>query len=206
MKHGWLLGLLLMGVSSFAQEAADHKLILIRHAEATNNTENVYNSNPSHKNYKPAPLTERGKLEVKTLAQSLAAQGFDNDNIEAVFVSPLPRAKETADLLAKAGLFAKDKITVDKRLTEWQAGDLEGRTVLAVMSPSMAQQFHAEAQEQVDNRIQDFYRSISKKYPDGNVIAITHAIPAQALITFLTRQVVKLAPGEARVLPLEQSK
>lgn len=189
---------------SLSLHSMEQQLIVIRHGEAGNNIEKVYNSNPENPNYKIFNLTEAGILTTQKTAKDLIAQGFSNDNIAAVFVSPLPRTKQTADILVQQGLVSKDKLILDKRLIESNAGDLEGKPTFPNWKPSFAKEYHAESGEQVKNRIKEFYDSILDQYPQGNIIVVTHALASQDLIELITHQIVKLNPGEAKVVPLRQ--
>lgn len=189
---------------SFSLYATEQQLIVIRHGEAGNNIEKVYNSNPEHPNYKSFNLTEAGIWATQKTAKDLLAEGFSNNNIAAVFVSPLPRTKQTADILVQQGLVSKGKIILDKRLIELNAGDLEGKPTFAEWKSSFAKDYHAESDEQVKNRIKEFYDSILHQYPEGNIIVVTHGLASKDLIELITRQIVNLSPGEAIVVPLRQ--
>jgi broad specificity phosphatase PhoE len=189
---------------SLSLHSMEQQLIVIRHGEAGNNIEKVYNSNPENPKYKIFNLTEAGILTTHKTAKDLIAQGFSNDNIAAVFVSPLPRTKQTADILVQQGLVSKDKIILDKRLIELNAGDLEGKPTFPNWKPSFSLEYHAESEEQVKNRVKEFYDSILSKYPQGNILVVTHALASQDLIELVTHKIVKLNPGEAKVVPLRQ--
>ena len=189
---------------SFSLQSAEQQLIVVRHGEAGNNIEKVYNSNPENPNYKLFNLTETGILATQKTAKDLLAKGFSNNNIVAVFVSPLPRTIQTADILVQQGLVSKDKIILDKRLIELNAGDLEGKPTLAKWEPSFSKDYHAESEEQVKQRVKEFYDYILRQYPQGNIVVVTHALAAQDLLDIATHQTVKLNPGEAKVVPLRQ--
>lgn len=193
-------------VSPASTTATEPRLIIIRHAEATSNVDNVYNTNPENPNYKPAHLTEKGREQAAKTAKELKAQGFNPTNITQVFVSPMPRAMETAEILASQGLFAKDKIVLDKRLTEQQAGDLEGKTQLPNWTDDVAKKNHAETDDDVRARALDFYAFLANNYFVGTTMVITHAKPASQIIEAADHEKVKLAPGEAKVVPLNSSK
>src|SRR3984957_1117391 len=191
--------LLTIFLNAFSLYSLEQQLIVIRHGEAGNNIEKVYNSNPEHPKYKPFNLTETGIQTTQKTAKELLDQGFNNSNIVAVFVSPLPRTIQTADILVQQGLVSKDKIILDKRLIELNAGDLEGKPTFPNWKPSFAKDYHAESEEQVKNRIKEFYDSVLDQYPQGNIIVVTHALPFQdQLIELVTHQIVKLNPGEAK--------
>jgi broad specificity phosphatase PhoE len=189
---------------SLSLYSMEQQLIVIRHGEAGNNIEKVYNSNPEHPNYKILNLTEAGILASQKTAMDLIDRGFSNANIVAVLVSPLPRTKQTADILVQQGLVSKDKIILDKRLIEINAGELEGKPTFPNWKPSFAKDYHAESEEQVKNRIKEFYDSILDQYPQGNIIVVTHALASQDLLELVTHQIVKLNTGEAKVVPLRQ--
>lgn len=191
---------LLLTFSAYAVDASSHNLIIVRHGQATNNVENIYNSDL---NSKPVNLTEKGQAEVKKAAQNLLAQGFNKNNIVAVFASPLPRGVQTAQILAKEGLFPSEMIQQDPRLTEPRAGDLEGKAVLPQWTESVALMHHGETPDQIGRRMRDFYAFIQKNYPSGNVVIVTHGGAAIALISFLKNQEIKLATGEALVIPMK---
>jgi len=199
-----LLFTLFLSVFSFSLYSIEQQLIVIRHGEAGNNVEKVYNSNPENPNYKPFNLTDSGIRAITKTAKDLLAKGFSNNNIAAVFVSPLPRTRQTADILVKQGLVSKDKIIIDKRLTELNAGDLEGKPTFPEWKSSFAKDYHAESEQQVKNRVKEFYDSILRQYPTGNIIVVTHALASQDLIELVTHQVVKLNPGDAKEIPLRQ--
>lgn len=194
--------LLAISLNAFSLYSVEQQLIIIRHGEAGNNIEKVYNSNPKHPNYKAFNLTEAGIKTTQQTAKDLLDQGFNNANIAAVFVSPLPRTIQTADILVQQGLVSKDKLILDKRIIELNAGDLEGKPTFAEWQPSFANEYHAESEEQVKNRVKEFYNSILQKYPQGNIVVVTHGLASHDLIELVTHKDVKLKPGEAKVIPL----
>lgn len=183
--------------------SAEQKLVVMRHGEASNNVDKVYNSNPKHPHYQPAHLTDAGKEAVKKAAKDLSNQGINDNNIAAILTSPLPRAIETAELLSMAGLVSAKKIQIDDRLIELNAGDLEGEPIYPFWKPAFVQEYNAEAQESLEKRVGDFYASIIKKYPTGNIIVITHDFPAENLIEQASGKKQKIAPGEFVVIPIK---
>jgi broad specificity phosphatase PhoE len=202
MKKLFLLFSFLLGAFTTSVDANEQKLIVIRHGEAADNTANIYNSNPDEYGYKTMDLTEKGEQQAQKAAKELQLQGFCNDNIVAVFVSPLPRARQTADQLVKAGLITKDKIILDKRITETQAGDLEGKTQFPAWSAAIAQEHHGETEDQVRSRMFNFYNFLIRDYLKGNIIVVTHGHAGQNLIAIADDQKIKLALGDVKVVPL----
>lgn len=195
----FLLGLC-MSIAPIGSD--EQKLIVIRHGEADNNVSKFYSSNPDNPNYKPSNLTEAGRKAIQATAQSLLSQGINDSNIVAVYVSPLPRTMQTADLLIQQGLFSQNKLHVDKRLTELGAGDLEGKDLFPDWNAFYAKQYHAEMDDQVKIRVRQFYDFLRGQYPAGNIVVITHFAPAQELLDIATHRIIKLNPGQAVVVPL----
>ena len=184
--------------------SAEQKLIVMRHGEAENNVQNVYNSSPTSPHYRVMSLTEKGKHQVQETAAKLKGKGFNNQNIEAVYVSPLPRTRQTAELLAETGLFSKDKIIVDGRLAETQAGELEGKPQVPSMSPATSSQFNFESDTQMKARLQSFYQALLQKHQKGHVLAISHALPSKKLIEIVSEKKANFALGEAMIIPLRK--
>jgi len=199
-----LLSFVLIGNLSGANCESGSQLIVIRHGQSDHNLSSTYNSNPAHAGYVPSHLTEEGKKEALTVAQELLKKGFNNSDIAAVYVSPMPRTQETALELVKACLFDKSKIKIDLRLTEFQAGDLEGKTYIYPWDESYAAQYHTETRAQINERVGSFYEAILSDPPCGAVIVVTHRGIAQSLLQIVTQERKVLETGQAVVVPLAQ--
>lgn len=201
-----LLMLFIFSQSLFALQ--ERHLIILRHGEAEQNITREYNSNPKHPRYKVAHLTDKGREQVKKTAETLLMHGFDNRNISAVYVSPLPRALETAQIVADIGVFSKDKIHVDNRLIETQAGDREGLNKEKLtkdpwlVGPNEAKFYKGESNEDVKKRVLAIYDEIEKKHKEGHVIFITHGMAGMELIDTLTQEKVRLGTAQVYILPL----
>ncbi|WP_128379971.1 histidine phosphatase family protein [Streptomyces cavernae] len=90
-------------------------LLLVRHGETE------WSRSGQHTSYTDLPLTDNGREQARAVAPLI-----DADRIQAVFVSPMNRARQTAEL---AGL--KD-VRVDADLREWDYGGDEGATTAAI--------------------------------------------------------------------------
>tara|TARA_R110002110_G_scaffold271566_3_gene486998 strand:+ start:23274 stop:23837 length:564 start_codon:yes stop_codon:yes gene_type:complete len=177
-------------------------MTIIRHGQADHNVGNFYNSNPKHPNYQPAFLTTLGKEQAAYTGLKLKIQGLHKRNIAAVVASPLPRTKQTAKILAKAGLFSPDKITFDSRVIEVNAGSYEGQPYnpnnLDWEKPTVG----GESRDALRCRMQDFYNDIIAKYPEGDIVIVTHGSPSMQLIDLLTNEVIKLNTADSITLPI----
>ncbi len=208
IKRKLLLSMFIILVTQSVLALQERHLIILRHGEGDQNITGEYNSNPKHPKYKPAHLTDKGQEQVKKAADLLLTHGFDNRNISAVYVSPLPRALETANIVADIGVYSKDKIHVDSRLIETQAGDREGlfKNKLTkdswLIGPNEAKSFKGESNEDVRKRMIAIYDEIEKKHKDGHVIFITHGLPGMELIDTLTHEQVRLETAQLYIVPL----
>lgn len=87
------------------------ELYLVRHGETE------WSRNGQHTSVTDLDLTETGREQALSLKEPLQKVEFD-----AVFTSPLGRARQTAELMG----FPDAKVT--DALHEWRYGDYEGRT------------------------------------------------------------------------------
>ncbi len=95
------------------------RIWLIRHGETD------WSKAGRHTGLTDLPLTEAGRAAAADVATELAA-ALDGRNVGLTLVSPLRRARDTAQL---AGLSAD---TTDSDLHEWDYGAWEGRTTAAI--------------------------------------------------------------------------
>lgn len=91
------------------------KLILVRHGETPSNRENRVQG------ITDIPLSEHGHLQVQMLAESLKGE-----KINALYSSPLKRAYQTAEAIAR---YHNVTIEMDRNLQEMNHGDFENVTV-----------------------------------------------------------------------------
>ncbi|MCB0039247.1 MAG: histidine phosphatase family protein [Caldilinea sp.] len=93
-------------------------VILVRHGETTANHEQRWYGALD------APLTERGQHQVQATGERFA-QRRAGAPVDALYVSPLPRARSTAAAISAA---LDMEAIVDEGLREFSIGDWEGRT------------------------------------------------------------------------------
>ena len=91
---------------------AKTELWLVRHGETE------WSASGKHTSTTDIPLTDRGREKAAALREYLAGKKFD-----AVFVSPMQRARETCAIAGYG-----DVAVVDDDLKEWNYGDAEGKT------------------------------------------------------------------------------
>ena len=89
---------------------------LVRHAETE------WSRDKRHTGRTDIPLLDEGREHARSLRERLKAVSFD-----AVFASPLSRARETCEL---AGF--GDRMELEDGLMEWDYGDYEGQTTVEI--------------------------------------------------------------------------
>lgn len=93
-------------------------LLLVRHGETE------WSLSGQHTSRTDLPLTDKGRAQAREVAPLLAPE-----QIDAVFVSPMKRARETAEL---AGLAGPHDVRIDADLSEWDYGAYEGVTTAEI--------------------------------------------------------------------------
>ncbi|MBI3963458.1 MAG: class I tRNA ligase family protein [Candidatus Kerfeldbacteria bacterium] len=143
------------------------KILFIRHRESTGNKLG------RHAGHSDLPLTEEGRLEARTMGQTL-----DPKNIAAVFTSDLSRAKETAELLVAN---TKKKIHVDPRLREIDYGDLTGKSSEDLLPHRVPGFPNGERYSDVVKRVESFLADVLDTYNGKTILIVGHSGTWKAL-------------------------
>lgn len=165
-------------------------MVLLRHGETALSGERRFSGAG------PADLTPAGVEQ----AQAAARQMLARSDIDAIASSPLPRARQTADVVA--GVLGLPVVTVDG-FRETDFGAWEGYTFAEVrerwadelnawladpaVAPPGGESFAATAE-----RVGEARDSVVERYPEGTVLVVSHVTPIKTLV----RQAL-LAPPEA---------
>lgn len=130
-------------------------------------------------------LSEQGKAQAAALAQRLAGL----PSIEAVYTSPLERARETAAPIAAART-PPLKVTVDRGLLECDYGEWTGGELKALAkSPDwrIVQRYPSgfrfpggESFIEMQARIVSTINRLRAAHPGGAIVAVSHADPIKA--------------------------
>ncbi|KPJ71720.1 hypothetical protein AMJ50_01130 [Parcubacteria bacterium DG_74_3] len=154
-----------------------NKYFILRHGESTHQVEkpNIVYYWPEDK--PPAPLTKKGKEQIKKRARSLK-----NKNIDLIFSSDAQRTKETANIVAQElGL----RVYHDKRLRDINWGIYQGKSTQEAWEyyyHNMEEKFEkfppqGESWGQLKERMIDFVQDIDKKYREKNILIVSHGDP-----------------------------
>jgi probable phosphoglycerate mutase len=141
------------------------EILLVRHADCYDLLDGYIEGDP--------PLSPTGREQARRLAERLGRLAID-----AVYASPLRRARETAETL---GL----PITRDQRLIEVAADTSTG--VVEILEPP----------EETVRRMRAAVADAVARHPGGRVVMVGHGV---AILHYLC-DVLGLQPGTLRLLP-----
>lgn len=136
----------------------------MRHGESHANADGVF-AGPSYS----APLTEQGRLQAQAEGARIKRQNVTFDRIVS---SPIERAKETAEIIAKAIGFDLHSIVFDKRLSEYDMGALSGQPKAGVTPRQRTSAAGAEDPAQFQARVLECLREMSTL--PGNTLIVAH--------------------------------
>jgi probable phosphoglycerate mutase len=130
-------------------------------------------------------LAEAGQAQAQAAADRIAAL----ERVDAIYASPLERARETAAPIAKA---LGQKVVIDKGLLECDFGDWTGAELKHLMklpewttvqrSPSTFRFPNGESFTEMQTRIVSAIDRICAKHPGGTVVCVSHADPIKAAV------------------------
>jgi isoleucyl-tRNA synthetase len=161
-----------------------NNFFVIRHGEADNNILGIISSNIKT----PHHLTEKGRAQVKEAAEKLK-----DKKIDLIYVSPFIRTQETAKIVAEILHISADRIIIDNRLHEVDAGTLDGKTDAEYQSyfKTRAEKFTknmpgGENYLQIRNRMTEFVYEADSKNKNKNILIIGHRTPIRMMFTGIT--------------------
>lgn len=163
----------------------------------------------------PIVLTKKGRQQIEAISK-----GFKEENIDLIYSSDMPRAVQTAEIVAeKLGL----KVKFDKRIREHNLGIYRGGTKKRFYQdfPDLRQRFdkkpkNGESWLGCQKRIVDFLKDIDEKHKNRKILIVGHGDPLwllegavkglsekKLLAQKLTGKAIKV--GELRVLSAQIS-
>lgn len=155
-----------------------NRIILVRHGETDWNKEKRIQGGLSN-----TPLNDLGRKQAEKLALRLR-----QDDIRAVYSSPLDRSLDTARAIAR---YHRLEVSIEPSLREIEAGELEGVTTSDMgrrLSELLTQHGVAtrlpggESLAEVQRRSWDAIRRLSRKYPDGILVLVSHYFVILAIV------------------------
>jgi broad specificity phosphatase PhoE len=151
------------------------KIYIARHGQNEDNVNNILNG------HRDLPLTDLGRSQAKELGEAIKAADLTFD---AVYCSPLSRAKETAKIVAE--ILELPNPTVYDELIERDFGIMTGKTandIVPMCAPDIIQAEiityflspeDAETFPDLVERGKKVLEFISAKHTSGKVLLVTH--------------------------------
>jgi broad specificity phosphatase PhoE len=153
------------------------ELTLVRHGQSTANRDGILQGRLD------SPLSELGRRQASQLGAWFAQRGMDWD---AVYCSPLSRARDTARLITEH--VGRAAPVQDASLAEIDVGQMQGKTgaVLRAEHPSFYlrsvtglgdySEFGGEAHDAVQARVRRFLALLEERHrsPAERVLAVSH--------------------------------
>ena len=131
-------------------------IYVIRHGETDWNREGRWQG------HAPTPLNATGRAQARALADRLAGE-----ELTAVYSSDLPRALETAEIVAAS---RGKEVVADAGLREIDVGSRQGRTSAELDGLP----WDGESYEAHSERVLAAVLGIARRHPTGRVLAVTH--------------------------------
>ncbi len=160
------------------QKKSRNNYLVMRHGQGVTNLLHIVSRDG------PYPLTPEGRLQAGETARRLAQK----EKIDIIVTSPVPRAKETAEIVAvHTGI---SKIDIEPRFTEINFGIFEGKSVdewkaffssraERLIKPIPAGESFTELRQRMIAGLMD----IEKKYKDKTILIVSHDDPLWVLYT-----------------------
>ena len=161
------------------------ELLLVRHGQSTANAQGVWQGQMEF------PLSEEGERQAVLAGRALSRTDYD-----AIYSSPLARAFQTAEIIARESGFGGEVVPV-RGLMERHGGVLEGHTWAAQeeRNPEFARKFlalpeeerwafaGAETDEEVMARFEAAMDEIRSRHPEGSrVVVVSHGGSMRAFL------------------------
>jgi phosphoserine phosphatase len=159
------------------------ELIIVRHGETAWNKDNIFRGRV------PVALSENGLKQAEQLAEYLSQK-----KIKAVYCSPLQRALQTAQAVARRQQLAAQPV---EDLTDLDFGEWEGVSVqdvqirypeiynLWLKRPDLSQIPGGESLQEARKRVMDAVDKIIADNKEGAVAIVTHRVIAKVLVCAL---------------------
>jgi len=161
-------------------------IIFLRHGQALNNVERVLAGRTPD-----VPLTETGIAQSERIARFL-----EPFRLAAIYSSPIKRATNTAEIVAKHNAL---DYQVDERLIELDMGKLTGMGYDEIFDQHgdlfheffdggpKVKSYGIETFPKVKERVSSMVQEVIEKHPDENVVLVTHAEPIKAMLATILR-------------------
>ena len=120
-------------------------------------------------------LVDEGREQARQAGQTAKSLSID-----LIVSSPLSRALETAQIVAKEIGYTPEKIVIDNRITERYFGRLEAQPYAKTHTDEFRLKHGAETQESLLKRTEQFLEWLEAQ-PADNILVVSHGSTGRAL-------------------------
>lgn len=154
-------------------KTSGNRYVVMRHAEAKSNAGQFVSAEPDEEN----TLTEKGEEQARRAGARLAAAG----TFDLIVASPLARTKQTAEIVAAAVGYSKEKIVYDPRIREFNFGHLDHQPVAELHSywGSYEAMFTKAAEggetlADMRHRLGEFLYELEREHENKRILIVGH--------------------------------
>ncbi|SRR6266446_5716344 len=144
--------------------------------------------------YNDPGLDFDGQRQVKQLAEHIS-QFFPQPHFDAIYTSPLPRAKQTAEILSA---ILTIPLFVDDNLKDISIGDWAGQSLAEVVNSAIGKRYfldpvgvrlpNGEEIVEVLSRVIPVIEHIRSDFINGSAIVVSHLDVIKLILAHYTRQ------------------
>ena len=149
------------------------KIYILRHGETVWNFKGITQGRSNNR------LSKNGKAQVEKIALE-----YKDVNFDEIFVSPLMRTIQTANIMNK---YHNKKLLKDERIIEIDQGIFTGRRKDSFtpeeieIRKTRSIEYGMETQEMIVKRVKEFLDDVSYRYKDKTILVVTHRGIAKTL-------------------------
>ncbi len=139
-------------------------IYFVRHGESEANLAGLFAGQKED-----SVLTQKGREQALVTAQEIKKV----HSIDKIISSPLKRALETAQIIAKELGINPDDIIIEKQIIEYDMGSLTGTPFHKISSIALTTAEHAEDPEHFKERVVSYIKKLSTS--NDSILAVSHA-------------------------------
>lgn len=162
------------------------KLIIIRHAQSTDNQSKLLGGNSE------ARLTEKGRLQAALAGKELAQK---YSRFDLVFSSPRKRCVETAEILltqfSQPVTIQKSELLTERHFGQFSGQDMSKIDFRLIDNLPLGNKFQVEPLSQLESRVNRFIEQILQKSSVENILIVSHSNPLCYFITHFEAKTFK---------------
>lgn len=179
---------------------------LVRHGSCDGLGEIIWGRTPG------VYLNAAGRAEAQRLAED-----FKNVHLDAIYSSPLERALETAEAIARV---ADVEVQQSSAFNEIDFGEWSGQSVAALSNDDQWQRFNTQRSTtripggelfiEVQCRAVPELERMSRRHPGGRIVVVSHADVIKAVLAYMGRtsvdrlQDIDVCPCSVNIVTLDE--